>query len=75
MGSAIARRIIDAGFLTALWARREIAFEPFAWGSFTHCQSLADLGRIADVVGLCVFNDADVRQVLLDDVLDAIEWG
>jgi 3-hydroxyisobutyrate dehydrogenase len=76
MGSAIARRIIDAGFPTALWARRDIALQPFDRGSFTHCATVADVGRFADVVGLCVFNDADVRQVLLDQgLLDAMKKG
>jgi 3-hydroxyisobutyrate dehydrogenase len=76
MGSAIARRIIDAGFPTALWARRQRSLELFESGSFTHCPSLPDLGRFADIVGLCVFNDSDVRQVLLDGcLLDSMRRG
>ena len=74
MGGAIARRIIDAGFATALWARRPIALEQFERGSFIHCKAVADVGRFADIVGLCVFNDTDVRQVLMDDgLLDAMK--
>jgi 3-hydroxyisobutyrate dehydrogenase len=69
MGGAIARRIIDAGFTTALWARREAALEGFAPGSFKRCSSVAELGGFADVVGLCVFNDTDVRQVAVEEGL------
>jgi 3-hydroxyisobutyrate dehydrogenase len=69
MGAAIARRIIGAGFRTALWARRESTLEGFAPGSFQRCSSAAAVGGSADVVGLCVFNDADVREVAIEQGL------
>jgi 3-hydroxyisobutyrate dehydrogenase len=76
MGSAIARRIIDAGLPTALWARRAATLQAFADCSVTRCSSVAELGRFADVVGLCVFNDADVREVIIaQGLLSAMKSG
>ena len=67
MGGAIAQRIIAAGFPTALWARRAATLEQFAAASFTHCTAPAEVGRRSDVVGVCVFSDQDVREILLGD--------
>ncbi|MDB5982091.1 MAG: 3-hydroxyisobutyrate dehydrogenase-like protein [Pseudomonas sp.] len=65
MGGAIARRIIDAGFPTTLWARREASLEPFRDTSFASAPTPRDLGQSSDIVGLCVFGDDDVRAVAL----------
>lgn len=67
MGGPIARRIIDAGFQTNLWARREVALKPFLQTSFTRVPDLGTLGRISDIVGVCVFGDDDVREILLGE--------
>ena len=65
MGGAIARRIIDAGFATTLWARREASYEQFRDLSFGRASTPAQLGAQSDLVGVCVFADDDVRTVLL----------
>lgn len=67
MGGAIAQRIIDAGFPTTLWARKTSSLEPFRHTSAKVAASLQDLGRTADIVGVCVFNDDDVKQVVVGD--------
>lgn len=67
MGEPMARRLIEAGLPTTLWARRPASLEPFADLSFRVADDLTDLGRSSNVVGVCVFGDADVRQVILGE--------
>jgi 3-hydroxyisobutyrate dehydrogenase-like beta-hydroxyacid dehydrogenase len=64
MGGALARRIIDAGFETVLWARRPEALEPFAAPNVDTASDPADLASRVDVVGVCVWDDDDVREIL-----------
>jgi 3-hydroxyisobutyrate dehydrogenase-like beta-hydroxyacid dehydrogenase len=64
MGGAMAHRIIDAGFPTVLWARRPAALEPFAAPNVTTATDPADLASRCDIVGVCVWDDDDVRQIL-----------
>jgi 3-hydroxyisobutyrate dehydrogenase len=63
-GGPIASRIIDAGFPTTLWARRPETLEPFATQDVQVAGSLAELGAVSDLVGVCVFDDADVEEVV-----------
>jgi 3-hydroxyisobutyrate dehydrogenase-like beta-hydroxyacid dehydrogenase len=76
-GGPMARRIVDAGFPTTLWARRPATLEAFTSTPARPARSLADLGRVSDVVGVCVVNDADVRSVLLgpEGILGAMHEG
>jgi 3-hydroxyisobutyrate dehydrogenase-like beta-hydroxyacid dehydrogenase len=67
MGGAMARRIIDAGYETVLWARRPEALDPFAAPNVTAAESPADLAARCDIVGVCVWDDDDVRQILESD--------
>lgn len=67
MGGAIAQRIIDAGFSTALWARRIESLNPYSGSNVRHARTLVELGQSSEVVGVCVFGDADVRAVVLGD--------
>jgi 3-hydroxyisobutyrate dehydrogenase len=64
-GAPIAHRIIAAGYPTTLWARRAASLTPFADTGAAVAPSLGQLGRAADVLGVCVVNDEDVRSVLL----------
>jgi len=64
-GGPMARRIVDSGFSTTLWARRAASLEPFATTSAAIAGSLVELGRTSDLVGVCVVTDDDVRSVLL----------
>lgn len=63
-GAPMARRIVDAGFHTTLWARRPASLDPFADTTATVAASPADLGTTSDVLGVCVVDDAGVDEVL-----------
>ena len=64
MGGAMARRIVDAGFDTVLWARRPEALDAFAAPNVTRAETPAELASRSDVIGVCVWNDADVEQIV-----------
>ncbi len=64
-GAPMARRIVDAGFPTMLWARRAGSLEPFADSAALVAGSLAELGAFSDVLCVCVVDDAGVGEVLL----------
>jgi 3-hydroxyisobutyrate dehydrogenase len=62
-GAPIARRIIDAGYHTVLWARRAQTLEPFRDTPAVIVSSIAELALRADHVGICVTDDQAVREV------------
>lgn len=64
MGGGMARRIIDAGWRTVLWARRPEVLDSFAGDEVEFAGTPADLAAASDVVGVCVWADEDVRQVV-----------
>ncbi|OBJ87492.1 NAD(P)-dependent oxidoreductase [Mycobacterium asiaticum] len=64
-GGPMARRIIDAGFPTTLWARRTATLEPFADTTAKPASSPAELAAASDLVCVCVTGDTDVEQVLV----------
>ncbi|MGW6421536.1 NAD(P)-dependent oxidoreductase [Nocardia sp. NPDC055053] len=63
-GGPMARRIIEAGYPTTLWARRSAALEPYAGTAADTAESPVALGAAADLVCVCVVGDADVREVV-----------
>lgn len=65
MGGPIAQRIIDAGYPTTLWGRRPESLRRFSAETFTSAATRVELAAASDVVGLCVFDDDDVRDVCL----------
>lgn len=67
MGGAMARRIIDAGWSTILWARRAEVLEEFLAPTVQDSATPADLAARADLIGICVWADDDVREVLVGD--------
>jgi len=73
-GAPIARRMIDAGLPVMLWARRPEALAPFANTSFETAASIADLGARTGHVGICVVDDAGVRQVC-EELIPAMRPG
>lgn len=77
IGAPMARRIILAGFPCSLWSRRPGTLEPFQDLDYTRADTLAELGRSSDVVGVCVFDDDDVLDVVLhpDGVLAGMQSG
>jgi len=74
MGGAIAQRIIDAGFPTSLWARNSGSLEPYAGSGADVVSNPLSLGKECDVVGVCVFSDKDVKQVVLGE-RDGLLYG
>jgi 3-hydroxyisobutyrate dehydrogenase-like beta-hydroxyacid dehydrogenase len=63
-GGPMARRIVDAGYATTLWARRPASLEPYADTAAKVAASPAELADASDLVCVCVVNDADVEQVV-----------
>jgi 3-hydroxyisobutyrate dehydrogenase len=63
-GAGMAERIIAGGIPTTLWARQASSLDPFR-GRAALAADPAELGRRSDVVGICVTDDAAVRQVTL----------
>jgi 3-hydroxyisobutyrate dehydrogenase-like beta-hydroxyacid dehydrogenase len=60
----MARRIVDAGYPTTLWARRAETLEPFAGTGAAIAATLPELGAASDVLCVCVLDDAGVDQIL-----------
>jgi 3-hydroxyisobutyrate dehydrogenase-like beta-hydroxyacid dehydrogenase len=73
-GAPMARRIIDAGYPVVLWARRPETLDAFAGTAAAIAPSIAALGRAAEHVGVCVVDDAGVRQVC-DELMPAMRPG
>ena len=66
-GAPMTRMIVKEGFDTFIWARRAETLEPFKNVGATVVNNLLELGERSDVIGICVHNDDDVRQVLDGD--------
>ncbi|GAB07021.1 NAD-binding protein [Gordonia amarae] len=76
-GGPMARRIVDAGIDTVLWARRPETLEPFADSAAKTAGSPAEVGAASDIVCLCVVGDDDVLSVAggPDGVLSGMREG
>lgn len=66
-GAPMARRIVEAGHPTTLWARRPESVEPFADTAATVAATPAELAAASDLVCLCVVGDDDVQDVVTRD--------
>jgi 3-hydroxyisobutyrate dehydrogenase-like beta-hydroxyacid dehydrogenase len=77
MGAPMVRCLIGHGFRPTLWARREASLAPFRDDGVAIARSPAGVGTASDVVGVCVFDDDDVRSVLLgsDGVFEGMNAG
>jgi len=73
-GAPMARRMIDAGLPTTLWARRAATLDPYRGTSARFSETIEDLAERADHVGLCVVNDSDVRE-MADRLIPAMRRG
>jgi 3-hydroxyisobutyrate dehydrogenase len=62
-GAPMARRMLQAGFEVTLWARRPASLAAFADTQAETAASVAELGAQAEHVGICVVDDAGVREV------------
>jgi 3-hydroxyisobutyrate dehydrogenase-like beta-hydroxyacid dehydrogenase len=76
-GGPMARRIVDAGFPTTLWARRANSLAPYADSAARTVTTRRELGAVSDVLCVCVVADADVDDVLRgpDGALGAMTPG
>ncbi|NEA63449.1 NAD(P)-dependent oxidoreductase [Streptomyces sp. SID12488] len=76
-GGPMARRIVDAGFPTTLWARRPASLTPFVGTPAQRAVSAAELAAASDLVCVCVGDDADVEEVIVGDggVLAGLRQG
>jgi 3-hydroxyisobutyrate dehydrogenase len=63
-GGPMARRIVEAGFPLLLWARRPETLAPYSDTSAEFVDDLAVLGKRSDHVGVCVVDDAGVKDVV-----------
>jgi len=63
-GAGMAQRIIEDGIPTTLWARTPSSLASFR-GRAGVAGQLPELGKRSDVVGICVTDDAAVREVTL----------
>jgi len=63
-GGPMARRVVDGGYETTLWARRPESLEPFADTSAKVAATPRELGAASDVLCICVVDDAGVDEVL-----------
>jgi len=63
-GGPMAHALIDAGFVTSLWARRREVLASYG-ATAALVDSPAELALRVDLVGICVLGDADVEEVVL----------
>src|SRR5262249_21898798 len=76
LGREVARRILRAGWPLTVYARREEVRTDFRDAGASIASDLAELGRSSDLVGVCVVDDAQVREVLLGPgVLSGLRHG
>ncbi|WP_197518008.1 NAD(P)-dependent oxidoreductase, partial [Mycobacterium sp. E796] len=76
-GGPMARRIIESGYPTTLWARKPASLEPFADTPAKIAPTPADLAAASDLVCLCVVGDADIEELTggEDGLLEAMTPG
>jgi 3-hydroxyisobutyrate dehydrogenase len=66
MGTRIVTLMLEAGHHLTLWGRRTASLEPFA-GRTDMARSPAEVGDAAELVGVCVWDEHDVDEVLLGE--------
>jgi 3-hydroxyisobutyrate dehydrogenase len=63
-GGPMARRIVDEGYPTTLWARRRESLDSFAGSGADVAASPAELAAVSDLICICVVDDAGVEEVM-----------
>ena len=66
MGTRIVTLMLDAGHHLTLWARRPASLEPFA-GRVDVATSPAGVAEASELVGICVWDESGVDEVILGD--------
>ncbi len=62
-GGPMARRIVEGGYPTTLWARGPATLEPFTDTPAKIAESPAELAAASGLVCLCVVGDADIEEI------------
>lgn len=65
-GAPIARAIAEAGYPLHVWARRPTSLDALEGVPFITHGSLAEMAAASDIIGLCLSEDKDNRQVMVD---------
>ncbi|MFF4978316.1 NAD(P)-dependent oxidoreductase [Streptomyces sp. NPDC001083] len=65
-GAPMARAIADSGYPLQVWARRSTSLDALDGLPYTVHTTVAELGSASDIVGLCLREDSDIREVLTD---------
>jgi 3-hydroxyisobutyrate dehydrogenase-like beta-hydroxyacid dehydrogenase len=65
-GAPMAQAIAEAGWPLHVWARHPRSLAVLADTPHTTHDRVPDLGRACDIVGLCMTDDSDVREILED---------
>lgn len=73
-GGPMAHRMLDGGYPLVVWARRPQALEAYTAKGAAAAAGIGELGEQCDHVGICVVDDADVRQIC-DRLIPAMKPG
>ncbi len=65
-GSPIARAISEAGYKLHVWARRPQSLEALTGVKYRVHDTLIEMAAASDLVGLCLREDSDIRQIAID---------
>src|SRR5687767_13502383 len=68
-GAPMAERIVGAGMPLSVFARRPDVLEHFRGLGASPVATLRELAEASDVIGICVRDDEQVREVVLGDNL------
>ncbi len=66
-GGPMARRVVESGFATTLWARSASTMADYADTAAEYAASPVELGGVSDLVCICVVDDAGVEEVLMGE--------
>jgi 3-hydroxyisobutyrate dehydrogenase len=66
MGSRIVELLLQDDHHVNVWARREASLEPFA-GRIRITDDPVEVGRRSDLVGICVWDENDVSEILVGE--------
>jgi 3-hydroxyisobutyrate dehydrogenase-like beta-hydroxyacid dehydrogenase len=65
-GAPIARAIAEGGFVLHVWARRSGSLDALDGAQFVAHETVAEMAAASDLVALCLSEDKDNRQLMLD---------
>jgi 3-hydroxyisobutyrate dehydrogenase-like beta-hydroxyacid dehydrogenase len=65
-GAPIARAIAEGGFTLHVWARRPSSLDALDGVQFTVHETIGEMAAASDLVGLCLSEDTDNRQLMID---------